>query len=256
MKVSVCRPSELNACELQRWRSFQRQTERLGSSFLTPEFAVVMSECRPDQRLAVIEEGGKISGYFCFERSRLGIGRAFCYGLSDIQGVVHAPDYEWSGAKLLEACGLATWKFDHLISDQVQCFAPQHTALRASPIVDLSTGWENWISRKKSNRRIKKIREHERKLVRAFGVPRFELDSRNPCNLDLLMRWKSAQYRRTGRIDRFAQEWLVKGVRRLFDTRDNGFASELSIMFVRDRPASLHLSLRFNDMLAGLRRWR
>jgi len=65
------------------------------------------------------------------------------------------------------------------------------------------------------------------------------------------MRWKSAQYRRTGRFDRFAQQWVARGVRKLFDCRGNGFSSELSVMFVRDRPASLHLSLRYNDMLAG-----
>src|SRR5262249_45222831 len=161
MKVSVCRPSELNPSEIQRWNSFQRHNGRLGSPFLTPEFAMVMSEFRRDARLAVIEDGGKITGYLAFERNRWGIGRALCYAPSDVQGLVHAPGYEWNGAELLAGCGLTLWKFDHLISDQVECFAPQHAALRPAPMVDLSAGWENWIARKKSDKRIKKIREHE-----------------------------------------------------------------------------------------------
>src|SRR5262249_1624256 len=158
MKVSVCRPSELDASEVERWRSLQRQTERLRSPFLTPEFAIVMSERRPDQRLAVIEDGGEISGYFCFGRGRWGIGRAFCYGVSDAQGVVHAPRYEWNGAELLDACGVDVWTFDHLIPDQVQCFAPgRRIALRASPMADLSAGWENWTAGRKSNERMRAI---------------------------------------------------------------------------------------------------
>jgi CelD/BcsL family acetyltransferase involved in cellulose biosynthesis len=251
MKVSICRPSELSVAEVERWRSFQRNSKTLGSPFLTPEFAIVMSEHRPDVKLALLEDGDGVAGYFVFERHRLGIGRAFCYGLSDVQGVVHAPEYEWSGAELLEACRLTVWEFDHLISDQVRCFAPQDVALRYSPIVDLAGGWDNWISRKKSTKRIKKVREHERKLVRELGAPRFEIDNREIAHLELLMRWKSAQYRRTGRRDRFAQNWLRDGVRKLFDTRTDGFSAQLSVMFVRDRPASLHLSLQSKDILAG-----
>ena len=251
MKVSVCRPSELNVAEIERWRSFQRSSNALGSPFLTPEFAIVMSELRPDAQVALLEEGGGVTGYFMFESNRLGVGRAFCYGLSDAQGVVHAPEYEWSGAELLEACNLAVWEFDHLISDQVRCFAPQVSALRYSPIVDLSGGWDNWISRKQSTKRIKKVREHERKLVREFGTPRFEIDSRDVAHLELLMQWKSAQYKRTCRRDRFAQKWLTEAVRKLFDTRTDGFSAQLSVMFVRDRPASLHLSLQSKDVLAG-----
>lgn len=211
-----------------------------------------MSEGRPDQRLAVIEDGGEISGFFGFERSRWGIGRAFCYGLSDVQGIVHAPGYEWNGVALLEACELDVWNFDHLIADQVQCFAPgRWTTYRASPIVDLSAGWESWIARKKSNQRIKDIQRRERKLVREIGTPRFETDTNDMSHLDLLMQWKSAQYRRTGRFDRFAQMWVRNGIKRLLDMRRDGFSTELSVMFVRDRPASFHLALRFDDMLAS-----
>jgi len=98
---------------------------------------------------------------------------------------------------------------------------------------------------------MREIRRHERKLVRELGAPLFETGSRDASYLDLLMRWKSAQYRRTGRFDRFAQQWVAMGIRKLFDTRNDGFSAELSVMFVRGSPASLHLSLRFDDTLAG-----
>src|SRR5215470_14253964 len=219
MKAFICRPSELSVAEIELWHSFQRATERLAGPFLTPEFVRGMSEQRPDMKLAVMEEGGRIAGFFPFERNALGIGRAFCYGLSDVQAVVHAPGYEWAGAELLEACGLALWEFDHLIAEQVRCFAPQEYSERASPVVDLTSGWEHWIASKKSSGRIKRSKGYERRLVREQGALRFEADSRDPRHLQLLMQWKSAQYRRTGRIDRFARRWFADSVRRLFDSR-------------------------------------
>jgi CelD/BcsL family acetyltransferase involved in cellulose biosynthesis len=251
MKASVCRPSDLNASDLQLWHSFQSATNALAGPFLTPEFAGVMSERRSDMRLAVLEEGGRVVGFFPFERNALGIGRAFCYGLSDMQAVVHAPAYEWDGMELLEACGLAVWEFDHLIAEQVRRFAPQECAPRASPVVDLRDGWENWIARKKASRRIKRSKEQERKLVREHGPLQFAVDSRDPRHLEQLMQWKSAQYRRTGRFDRFARRWFADGMRRLFETRTENFSVELSVTFVRDRPASFYLSLRSNGILAG-----
>jgi CelD/BcsL family acetyltransferase involved in cellulose biosynthesis len=210
-----------------------------------------MSEQRSDMRVAVLEEGGRVVGYFPFERHAFGIGRAFCYGLADMQAVLHAPGYEWDGVELLESCGLAVWEFDHLIAQQVRHFDPQEYAPRSSPVVDLTDGWENWIARKKTSTRIKRNREQERKLAREHGSLRFAVDSRDPCHLEQLIQWKSAQYRRTGRFDRFARRWFADGVRRLFETRTDDFSAELSVTFVGERPASLCLSLRSNGILAG-----
>src|SRR5262245_58443177 len=183
MTASLCHPLELNAGDVALWHSFQRATNALAGPFLTPEFAHAMSEQRTDMRVAILEDGGKAVGFFPFERNAFGIGRAFCYGLSDMQAVIHAPGCEWDGVELLQSCGLAVWEFDHLIAEQLRHFAPQDYAPRASPVVDLTDGWENWIARKKSSRRIKRSREQERQLVREHGPLRFEVDSRDPRHL-------------------------------------------------------------------------
>ncbi len=251
MKAAICRPEELGPAEIELWRSFQRTTGALASPFLTPEFACVMSEGRPNIKLAILEDSSKIVGFFAFERRSLGVGRALCYGFADNQALIHASDLQWEGVELLEASRLSAWQFDHLIADQIPHFAPQDFSLRHSPIVDLSAGWERWIARKDRSKRFKKLRGHERKLVRELGQPRVEPDTPDKGLLELLFQWKSAQYRRTGRSDRFARKWFTNGVRRLFETRSDGFAAELSVMFLRDRPASLYLSLRSFDRMAG-----
>lgn len=64
MKATICRPLELGIAEIDLWRSFQHANGTLASPFLTPEFACVMSEGRPDINLAILEDGGKIVGFF------------------------------------------------------------------------------------------------------------------------------------------------------------------------------------------------
>jgi hypothetical protein len=71
MKVSVCRPSELNASDLELWHSFQCATDTLAGPFLTPEFVCAMSERRSDMRLAILEEGDKVVGFFPVRAPRL-----------------------------------------------------------------------------------------------------------------------------------------------------------------------------------------
>jgi CelD/BcsL family acetyltransferase involved in cellulose biosynthesis len=251
LKISICKPDELGNIELDLWRSFQHQNRALQNAFLTPEFACVMSKRQPKIKVAVVENGGKIIAFFAFERLGFGVGRALCYGMSDAQGIVHAPDAELNGTELLAACGLDIWEFDHLISCQLPFFSPQKFLLRGSPVVDLTHGYDIWFSRKKSEKHIKQIFQRQRKLEREQGVPRFEYDTLNNSELELLMKWKSAQYRRTGRKDRFAQNWFADSVRELFETRTDNFNANLSTLYINDKAVSSHLTLCSNGVMSG-----
>ncbi len=52
---------------------------------------------------------------------------------------------------------------------------------------------------------------------------RFIFDERDPAALRTLMQWKSAQYRRTGRMDRFSRPWIVDLVDYLSRVREEHF---------------------------------
>jgi CelD/BcsL family acetyltransferase involved in cellulose biosynthesis len=54
------------------------------------------------------------------------------------------------------------------------------------------------------------------------------------------MRWKSAQYRRTGRMDRFARPWIVDLTEHLFRIREDHFTGVLSVVYAGDRPVAAH----------------
>jgi CelD/BcsL family acetyltransferase involved in cellulose biosynthesis len=90
----------------------------------------------------------------------------------------------------------------------------------------------------------------QRKLEREEGAVRFQFHTQDHQALDTLMRWKSAQYRRTGRFDRFARPATVRLVRDLLTTHAPGCSGTLSVLSVGDRPAAIHFGLRSAATLA------
>lgn len=65
------------------------------------------------------------------------------------------------------------------------------------------------------------------------------------------MAWKSAQYRRTGRMDRFARPWIVGLVDDLFQRREEHFTGVLSVLYAGDRPVAAHFGPRSRTVLAA-----
>jgi len=251
MRAKVVRPDELGPAETARWAELQEADPSLASPFLRPELAVAIGRHWPDTRVAVLHDGPAAVGFLPFHHGRLGVGRALGLGLTDWQGAVLAPGTAWDAAALRRATGLAVWEFDHLVPDQATALGGRRVALHASPVMDLGDGWDAWIARRKGSGRIKKALYHGRRLGRQVGEVESELDTTDPADLDVLMRWKSAQYRRTGRRDRFAQPRIVELVRDLVATpRTPGFAAHLSTMRADGRTVAVCLALRSHGTLA------
>ncbi|EGX54757.1 hypothetical protein SZN_36314 [Streptomyces zinciresistens K42] len=259
MDISVYRPGELPAADRRAWTATQSTAHadgspQLANPFLSPEFALAVGRCGRGVRIAVAREDGPGSAplaFFPYQRSPAGVGRAIGLGLSDCQGLVHVPGFEWDAGALLKACGLAIWEFDHLAEGQ-RPFEQSVTGTFASPVMDVADGWEAYVGRLRArSARGTRVRlAQERKLGRAAGEVRYVHDERDPAMLRTLVRWKSAQYRRTGRGDRFAHAWITRLVEELFATRSASFTGLLSVLYAGGRPAAAHFGLRSEHQLA------
>jgi CelD/BcsL family acetyltransferase involved in cellulose biosynthesis len=254
--ISVYHPGELTAADRAAWTAMQSKahlhgSEELANPFLSPEFALAVGHCRRGVRIAVIREGGEPAAFFPFQRSAAGVGRAVGLGVSDAQGLVHRPGFTWDAKELLRACGLAVWEFDHLVAGQPP-FQESATGAFASPVMDVDQGWDVYLRelRARSPKFTRTTLAKERKLERDTGPVRYVHDERDPAVLRTLMNWKSAQYRRTGRSDRFAHEWITRLVTRLFHTRSEPFAGILSVLYADGRPVAAHFGLRTERVLA------
>ncbi|MEU7060782.1 GNAT family N-acetyltransferase [Streptomyces sp. NPDC046197] len=256
MDISVYRPGELSAADRAAWTAMQSKahlhgSEQLANPFLAPQFTLAVGRCRRGVRVAVVREDGDPAAFFPFMRTAAGVGRAVGLGVSDAQGMVHRPGFTWEARELLRACGLAVWEFDHLVTGQ-EPFEAGASGTFPSPVMDVDQGYDVYLSRLRaqSPKFTRSTLAKERRLGRDTGSVRYVHDERDPDVLRMLMAWKSGQYRRTGRSDRFAHEWITRLVTQLFHTRSDSFAGILSVLYADGRPVAAHFGLRTERVLA------
>lgn len=247
------RPGALDADHIERWRELRALSGAPANPFMEPEFTRAVGRVRPGARVAVIEGGvrGETVGFFPYERGPLGQGRAIGFGVSDSQGPVLHPEHALTADELLRACSLASWEFDNLEAGQ-PLFVPDASEAFDSPVIDIGQGYEAYEAalRAGSPKFFRTTTAKERRLARQVGEVRFVFDERDPAALRTLMEWKSAQYRRTGRRDRFAKQWISALVRRLAAERTPGCSGVLSVLYVADRPVAAHFGLRSRTVLS------
>jgi CelD/BcsL family acetyltransferase involved in cellulose biosynthesis len=251
VRISVVTPDELGASDLGTWRSFQR-SGAMSHPFLAPEFVQAVGRVRPHVRVAVLEEGPHIVGFFPFERGAWGYGTPPAPGLTDAHGLVHAPDVEWDPQQLLRACGLSVWEFDHLVDGQ-KPFERFQSLRVPSPVMDLSGGYAAFRAhvRARSKSFLSELERKGRALGRDHGAVTFTLGTVDPDGLRRIMAWKSEQYQRTCRSDRFRVPWIRDLLESLLETRTESFAGTLSVLRAGDTPVAGHFGLRNGSSLAG-----
>lgn len=244
MRFTVVSPADLRPGEVAAWRAIQADCPEYANPFLGPDFAQAVSAVRPRVCVAVATEGGDPVAFFPFERGPLGIGRAVGMGVCDCQAVVQRPGAVREAEPLLRACGLTVWEFDNLVGDTPP-FSPFAHRLHASAVMDVGDGYERYKTRVSENSRrfLGDMRRFTRKLAREVGDIRFVFDERDPRQLRTLMRWKSAQYRRTGRRDRFAQPWITELLTRLHTAGAGSPVGLLSVLYAGDQPVATHFGL-------------
>ncbi|SEN64484.1 GNAT family N-acetyltransferase [Nonomuraea pusilla] len=251
MRVTIVLPRELGPDEVSRWRALQEADPAFDNPFLSPEFTITVGALRRDVRVAIISEGPDIVGFFPYERHPMGIGKPVAAGLTDAQGLVLAKDVELDPRRLIKECALAVYEFDHLVSGQ-PLLSPQHERY-PSPIIDLSDGYgpyTEWL-RQNSGKTYKTTLAKSRKLQRDVGELHHEYATTDLGPLRTLLGWKTEQYRRTGRTDRFAHQWIVELVERLLATQSESFAGVLDMVYADGRPVAGHFGLRTRTRLVG-----
>lgn len=251
MRVSVVRPGELGPDDIASWRAMQSSTPSLASPFLSPEFTIAVGEFRPGARVAVLSDGPDVAGFFPFERGRLGAGLPIAAGMTDCQGLIHAPGVQWDARELVRRCGLPAWRFDHLEASQ-QPFERYRTGVERSPIIDLSNGFDAYYEKlgTQAPQLCRNTERKARKLEREAGELRFVADSDDISAFRSLLTWKRAQYRRTGQFDIFAWSWVTGLIETLFSTRGDSFSGLFSVLYAADVPIAAHFGLRGGDTLA------
>jgi CelD/BcsL family acetyltransferase involved in cellulose biosynthesis len=243
--VGVVAGNRLPDTDLDAWASVQEVEPSLASPFFRPEFTQIVGAARTDVDVAVIHDAGTDQIFFPFQRTRFGRGRPVGGRLSDYHGIVARGDPALDAVTLVRSCGLQSWDFDAAVGTQ-SLFRPFRFRTRTSPCIDLSRGFAAFVDDRvgAGSDQVADVQKQVERIASDVGPVRFEVHVEDSASLELLLSWKSEQYRRTGAVDIFAYPWVREVVRRIHATRSRGFAGVLSMLFVSDEAVAAHLGLR------------
>jgi CelD/BcsL family acetyltransferase involved in cellulose biosynthesis len=118
-------------------------------------------------------------------------------------------------------------------------FAPWRQVETGSPVIDLAEGASpgSKMLRSTCNRKW-------RQLERDYGRVEVELKASDPAMLELCLKWKSAQYRRTGVFDLFTRPWARTLAEAIASQDEPEFAGTVSVLHVGGQPIAAHLGMR------------
>ena len=255
-RVSVVDPGALTEGHLAAWRSFQAESGSLQSPYLTPDFVRIVAEVREGVQVAVYEEGGRIAGFFPFER-RGSVGRPVAGALSDCQAVIAAPWWQWDARELVALAGLSVYDFTNQRADQ-EPFRPFHSQTAISCTIELGSGFDAYVRACRERAReapgtSSGLPHHTiarmRKVERQLGRLRFTVHDPGAEALGQVIAWKREQYRRTGVPDAFAHRWTRELLERIQATQTEAFSGVLSTLSLDGRIVAAHMGMHSASVL-------
>ena len=243
MKIHSVRFRQLAADLVSRWHEILAAAPQLAGPYFRPEFAGVVDAVRGDVEVAVLEDAGRVVGFFPFQRAAWGTAQPVGGCLSDYQGVIAAPQVAWQPAEIMAACRVSAWEFDHQLAWQRQ-LAPHFAGIATSPVINLSAGYVAWLESRKAERpSVKETLRKRRKLERESNTVVFTWHTADRRAFEQLLAWKSAQYLRTGLADLFRRKWIVMLLERIRTLEGPHLSGVLSTLSVNDKLVAIHLGM-------------
>lgn len=248
LQAEIVRPRELSPKDRAAWAEFRAATPAFRSPLLTPEFADIVSDVRPDSAVAVLHRGGRAVGFFAHHRRPEGLARPIGAPWSDYHGLIAAPDAGLEGVEVLRAAKLAAFRFSALV-DPYGVFASVGAHEHEAYLIALAgSGEDYWEGlRAASPKRFKNMRRLEHKLAREVGEISLTAPDHDPAAFERLLEWKSDQFRRTGLHDVVATPWSRHLMRRLFALREGPMRGLLITLRVGERPIAAHFGVQVGD---------
>ena len=244
MNYSVIPAKELTPDLIESWSEIQQIDTALASPYFHPDFTQAVAYVRSDVFVGILENRGRIEGFFPFHRSGGGLARPVGLGLSDYHGVIAIPNAKWSAEELLRGCKITRWEFDHLPVMQQQ-FVTYQQDVSDSPIIDVSQGMEVYeASRDKAGRKqLRETRRKRQKLSSDVGPITFTLHMQQQDILRQMMSWKSQQCRATGTVDYFSLGWCRRLIEHIHSYNGLEFGGILSCLHAGDTLAAVHFAM-------------
>jgi CelD/BcsL family acetyltransferase involved in cellulose biosynthesis len=248
MRITLIHPRELGAADIQAWRGHQAADPSFASPFLTPEWAALLGETRPEAARIAVIEGGR--GYLPVQRlsrfSAMGLGAP----IADYQGLVGEPGLEIDAGELCRTLKVGRIDLAH-VPERNPILTGRAENSEGAWIVDVAGGAEAYRNRLKARRNdfISQQGKKERKLARERGEPVFTAGDRSGAAFETMLNWKLAQLKRAGQPAIWAKPWVRDTLERSFVTQDPAFSGVLFTLSIGEKLIAANYFLRSGDVL-------
>ena len=227
------------------WDNFLGVNEDFSSPFFAHEFAMAVGRHRPDLRIAVLRNGGEVTGFLPFHLKRGGCAAPVGGQICDYQGIIgEAAGPGRRGASLMRECGLSSYDFNHglagqgLLSDNAFSFS-------ASMRADLRGGLEDWEAEiRAKSKQLAKLKRMTRKIEREQGELRFVAHDRSDEAWRSFVGWKDKALRDQGAAGFPGPGWMSDLLQDIRNTDTPRFAGLFSTLYAGDRMISAHFGMR------------
>jgi len=247
MQIRIIPARELSVELVRAWTVLQRANAYLDSPFFSPQFTQLIGQTRNNVHIAVIEDDGKIVGFFPYQAEWGGQAIPVGSFMNEFNGLIGASDLALEPREFLRKAGMECLTFELMLAQQ-SAFAPCTTSKHDSPCIFLPDGYEAYRiqNRERGSTLFPQTESRIRRLEREVGPIRFEEHTTDAGMLKTLFQWKSSQYRATGRPDLFATEdsWPSQVVRRCLEATGPEMAGIFSVLYAGDRFIAGHVGLR------------
>jgi CelD/BcsL family acetyltransferase involved in cellulose biosynthesis len=246
LRIDAVRPGELGSEVRAAWRAFRAARPELASPYFDLRYILAAAEVAPHASIAVVRRAGRIEAFLPFQR-RAGLIQPLGAPLSDYHGLVSAPDSRVSLVEVMRGIGGRRLRFGGLIGAP-----PDGPGLhqRAAMISDLSGGFDAYLeSRRKAGYggEFKDKRRRARALERDHGEVSFAFGSDPGEVLDLVIRLKRDQWRRTGQHDVLASPWTGRLLERLASGQEEDFGLRFATLRVGGKLIAAEVGLLSGD---------
>jgi CelD/BcsL family acetyltransferase involved in cellulose biosynthesis len=248
MQVDCLSFSDLTETQRALWRDWACHDGQPVSPYLLPDFAEAVDRVRDDVRVALLSEAGEMTGVFAYHKCGQGI-RPVGAPMSDYQGILARTGTAICPRALLGQLGGGFLAFENWWSTQPGEATPGRER-DGSVVVDLSGGPDAYFAARKAAHKsqFKKMERRHRNAERDFGPVRLQAGDPDGELFETLIRWKSAQYAETGKLDVFGIGWARRLLEDLAQRDDKAFSGEVYGLYVGDELAAIELGLRAGDL--------
>ncbi|MDE2429690.1 MAG: GNAT family N-acetyltransferase, partial [Burkholderiales bacterium] len=253
MKFSLIKMDEIDEALCRRWQDIRLTSSIYGSPYYHPEYAKIAARAKQNAWLLICEDGGQVSGLLPFHLR--GSFRAEVIGgvLSDYQGPINLPNFEWPIREMLRAMKVCHFGFNHMPTErkEFERFSWGHSR---SQIINLTGGFESYSKNLLETRDaslLKKINTSLRKLSNKYGEVQFAMQSLSDVDFQTLKKGKSEQFIRTAghSSDIFSVPWISQMLDEIRFSSFPDFRGMLSTLKVDGVLLAAHFGMRSDCVL-------